>query len=315
MSFATKYRPTGLSGIVGQSHIVRSLEKLFAGAERPQTFLFHGRSGTGKTSLARVVALLAGADPSAIDEVNAANRTGVEDWRKQLETLQHMPQKGDVRAIIVDECQALSPSSWKLLLKPTEDVPAHVVWIFCTTDLVKVPETLVTRAIEYPVKDCGPDELSELIASVWADEDPETAAEGSFRTDAIWELVRYAQGSPRQALTGLETVIGAESIDQVKALLSRARPPQPVIDLIRALVSGRANLRQAVKMVQGLGPGVDPESVRRALLKYTVKVIMSDRTPDANLPRLTRMLDHFSVPYADRHSVAPLLASIGKALT
>lgn len=317
MSFAQKYRPSSIDQVIGQARVVQSIARLTskAAGEFPHMFLLHGPAGTGKTTLARIIAELAGADPSAIEEVNAANRTGIEDWRKHLAKLEHRPQIGDVRVVIVDECQKLSPATWTLLLKPTEDGPAHVYWVFCTTDLRKVPTTMVSRAIDYQIRPSKPDELFSLVASVATREDVWLETPANDRADLIWQVVEYAQGSPRQALTGLEAAAGAEDLEQAKELLTSAKPPAQVIDLIRGMVVKNANLRQAIMMVQALERDTDPESVRRNLIGFVVKVICSEKTTAAAIPRLLGFLEHFGEEYSDRRTVAPLLLSIGRVLT
>lgn len=308
MNLTTKYRPTKLDAVIGQRAVCQSLQRM---TEKgfPHAILFHGESGTGKTTFARIIAILLEADEAGILEINGADRTGVDAWRKQIGELQHLPQVGPVKVVIVDECHALSPASWKVLLKPIEDPPSHVYWIFCTTESAKLPAVLVTRCTEFALRRVSPDDLGDLIERV-------AIAEGIWehaqRSSWLCEVVTYAAGSPRQALSGLEAAAGATDIAGVRALLVRTRPPPEVIELCRGLVANRLEWAGIIQAVRRLDAMTDPESVRRSLIAYTTRVLLDKRTPSGSMTNLLNILEWFGEPYLDRKTLAPLLVSLGK---
>src|SRR3989304_1453147 len=146
MTLHTKYRPKHFEEVIGQIEIVKSLQNLIETGKMPKSFLFTGPSGTGKTTLARIIANKLGCDIQNIIEVDAATNTGVEDMRVLCEGLRY-PAFGltTVKVAIVDECQEISKSSWSSLLKIIEEPPSHLYFVFCTTEPSKVLDTIKTR--------------------------------------------------------------------------------------------------------------------------------------------------------------------------
>jgi DNA polymerase-3 subunit gamma/tau len=137
LNLITKYRPRTLADVIGQDNVVRSLQSI-GKKKDTQVFLFSGPSGCGKTTLSRILAKMYGVEDNSVLEIDAASRTGVDDMRQLQEIVQYRPF-GDSgkRAIILDECHRLSKNAWDSLLKVLEDPPAHIVWCFCTTELIK----------------------------------------------------------------------------------------------------------------------------------------------------------------------------------
>lgn len=303
-NYATKYRPTSYDELFGHEAVVRAFRK-FAATEYPHTMLLVGPSGVGKTTIARIYAREVGCDPSALLEVDAANYTGIDAWRDILERLAYSPQVGQSTVVIVDECHALSQSAWKVLLKATEEPPAHVYWMFCTTEARKVPATIRTRAHEVVLERVKRQPMRELIATVVEQEQlhlPEGAP-------AL--LLEYADGSPRQALTGLGMLAGASSIDDVRALLQAPDEAGDVIDLCRLLFDRKGAPTWAAAM-KALAKIESPkaESVRRVVTAYGSKASVK---PTAS-PQTLSVLQAFVEPYPATTDLAPLLISIGKVV-
>lgn len=167
-----KYRPQQLSQIIGQEHIVRTLNNAILLKKTAPACLFTGPKGTGKTSTARILAkslncqsteepttepcgkcnscqTISHSSSLDVTELDAASHSGVDNIREIVSNLQLKPIEGRYKILIIDECHALSHQSWQALLKTLEQPPAHVVFIFCTTEVHKVPETITSRCQKF----------------------------------------------------------------------------------------------------------------------------------------------------------------------
>jgi len=159
-------RPTTLTGLYGQEKMVKAI-RAHMSSRPPRVWLFSGEAGTGKTTVAGILAVSYNCthmklwgDPCkactaaqwSLHEINAAEKSGVEDMEKLIYIADHKPLRGSKRVIIVDECHALSAQAWKALLKPTEPPPEHAVWIFCTSELRKVPVANQRRPVKYTLR-------------------------------------------------------------------------------------------------------------------------------------------------------------------
>lgn len=167
-----KYRPQQLSQIIGQEHIVRTLNNAILLKKTAPAYLFTGPKGTGKTSTARILAkslncqsteepttepcgkcnscqTISHSSSLDVTELDAASHSGVDNIREIVSNLQLKPIEGKYKILIIDECHALSHQSWQALLKTLEQPPAHVVFIFCTTEVHKVPETITSRCQKF----------------------------------------------------------------------------------------------------------------------------------------------------------------------
>ncbi len=296
-----KYRPTSLTEILGQDHIVTSLESVLKkGTAR--SFLFTGPSGCGKTTLARIIATEVGCTPANIIEIDAATRTGVDNVRDLIELTQYVPIGGKSnRMIIMDECHMLSKGAWNALLKVVEEPPKGVYWCLITTEEGKVPKTIRTRCTKYDVQEVDEEILMALIC--------DTADEEKLDTpDEILELCgTAAQGSPRAALVALATVADCTDIKQARLLLRDVgESSKEVIELSRALMKG-CTYQQAAKLVGAMGK-IHAEGARHQICGYFTKVALSGNT------RALAVLSAFGEPYPPTTMVYPLLLSLGELL-
>lgn len=200
-----KYRPGQWSEVIGQDHIVQSLQaevaKVSGGARPHHAYLFAGTRGTGKTTIARIFAAEIGTAPEDIYEIDAASNTSVEDIRVLTEGVHALPLMSAYKVYILDEVHMLSKSAFNAFLKTLEEPPKHVIFILATTELHKIPETIISRCQVFHFNTPAHDTLSRVIAHV-------AKKEGIALSPQAAQLVAtVARGSFRDALSALQGVV------------------------------------------------------------------------------------------------------------
>ncbi|HRH31285.1 MAG TPA: DNA polymerase III subunit gamma/tau [Candidatus Paceibacterota bacterium] len=191
LSLYRKYRPADWSEVRGQEHVVKVLEGSVANGKIAHAYLFAGSRGTGKTSVARILAKALGTSANDIYEMDAASNRGVDDIRELRESILTLPFESKYKVYIIDEVHMLTKEAWAALLKTLEEPPAHAIFILATTERAKVPDTIQSRSQVFEFKKPTPVMLEEMISEVAAKEGktlpPESAhlisllGDGSFR--------------------------------------------------------------------------------------------------------------------------------------
>lgn len=200
-----KYRPTKWGEVVGQDHIVLPLKDSIQNKRISHAYLFSGSRGIGKTTLARIFAREAGAKDEDIYEIDAASNRGIDDIRSLKEHVSVSPFSSPYKVYIVDEVHMLSKDAWNALLKTLEEPPAHVIFILATTELDKVPETIISRCQIFAFKKPSRELIQKQVQVVAQKESVNIDAAGA---DLIALL---GDGSFRDALGTLEKVIAASA--------------------------------------------------------------------------------------------------------
>lgn len=218
-----KYRPSTFSDVVGQEHIERTLKNAIEQAKVSHAYLFCGPRGTGKTTMARILskALLCEQGPTAepdgtcpecqaiaqgthpdVYELDAASRTGVDNVREEIiSRVNYAPTQGTWKVYIIDEVHMLSPAAFNALLKTLEEPPAHVVFILCTTDPQKVPETIQSRCQRFDFHRISAESIVSRLGAICVKEGVD------FEGEAL-DLIAYrSDGGMRNALTSLEQLM------------------------------------------------------------------------------------------------------------
>ncbi len=219
--FARKYRPQVFEDVVAQEHVTKTLANSVKNNRVGSGYLFCGPRGTGKTTTARILAKCLncenGPTPtpcgecstckeitsgSSLDvlEIDAASNTGVDDIRTLRENVRYLPTGGKKRIYIIDEVHRLSGSAFDALLKTLEEPPAHVVFVFATTDPLKVPDTILSRSQRFDFKRVSPTDIAAHIENIAKKEKIE------IESNAVRILARKADGSIRDALSLLDQI-------------------------------------------------------------------------------------------------------------
>ena len=300
---ARKYRPETFADLVGQEAMVRTLRNAFAADRIAHAFIMTGIRGTGKTTTARIIAkglncvgpdgtggpttdpcgkcdpCRAIAEGRHVDvmEMDAASRTGVGDIREIIDSVHYRAASARYKIYIIDEVHMLSNSAFNALLKTLEEPPAHVKFIFATTEIRKVPVTVLSRCQRFDLRRIEPEVMMALLRRI-------ATAEGAQITDGALALItRAAEGSARDATSMLDQAIangmGEVTADQVRAMLGLADRGR-VLDLFDLVVTGDAGGALAELAAQ-YADGADPMAVLRDLAEITHWLSVVKVTPAA----------------------------------
>lgn len=235
---ARKYRPRNFNELVGQNHVSRALTSALERGRLHHAYLFTGTRGVGKTTIARILAKCLNCETGVtstpcetcttckavnegrfIDliEIDAASRTKVEDTRELLDNVPYAPTQGRYKVYLIDEVHMLSTHSFNALLKTLEEPPAHVKFLFATTDPQKLPITVISRCLQFTLRPLVIDEITAHLTQILATEQIQAEA------DALWQIAEAAQGSLRDALSLTDQAIaygqGAVHHQDVKEML------------------------------------------------------------------------------------------------
>ena len=230
-----KYRPEALTDLIGQDHIVASISGALKNDKVAHAYLLSGSRGTGKTTTARILAKALGTSATDIYEIDAASHTGVDNIREIRENVGSLPFDSKYKVYIIDEVHMLSKGAFNALLKTLEEPPAHAVFILATTELEKVPETIISRCQTFVFRRPSEAVLRELI-TVTAKK--EKVALGAGVADLMALL---ANGSFRDALGTLQKVMTiAEGKIELSDVERLTGAPSLVLvrDLIEAVARG-----------------------------------------------------------------------------
>ncbi|MBX3706622.1 MAG: DNA polymerase III subunit gamma/tau [Pseudomonadales bacterium] len=329
---ARKLRPATFDALVGQEHVVRALTHALDHGRLHHAYLFTGTRGVGKTTIARVLAKCLNCEQGVssrpcgtcsvcrevaenrfIDliEVDAASRTRVDDTRDLLENAQYLPTRGRYKVYLVDEVHMLSGPSFNALLKTLEEPPAHVVFLLATTDPKKIPATVLSRCLQFQLKNLAPERIARYLAEVLEGErivhEPSaldliaTAARGSMR-DALSltdQAIAFGQGAVRaadvadmlglvgrDAVSGLIDALAARDVPRLLALAAElAERSADFEDVLGELIAAlhRMAVNQALGAAAASSGPLDPEVVQ---LYYQIALLGLRDLPIAPDPRL-----------------------------
>ena len=284
MPFHLDYRPKTLEEVIGNNETKDSLRSIFTRTDRPHSYLFSGASGCGKTSFGRIIKSMLECSDSDFMELNSANSRGIDTVREISQNCHYSPIDGKVKVYLLDEAHQFTGPAAQALLKILEDTPSHVYIILCTTEPEKLLKTIHTRCTSYQVKSLSDKEMRILIERVL-----EKEKVTDFSDSVLKEIIRVAEGCPRQALVVLDQIIDILEEDKALAAVSvMSFGDAEVIDICRAVYKGDEwnSLKGKVKTVI---QNVEPEKIRYAILGYMTAILLSK--PD---DRASILIDMFS---------------------
>jgi len=295
---ARKWRPKTFAEMVGQQHVLKALINALENNRLHHAYLFTGTRGVGKTTVARIFAKSlncekgVSANPcgecaSCVEvdegrfvdliEVDAASRTKVEDTRELLENVQYAPTRGRYKVYLIDEVHMLSTHSFNALLKTLEEPPPHVKFLLATTDPQKLPVTILSRCLQFNLKNMTPENVVGHLKHILAEE------QIPFEEAALWQLGRAADGSMRDALSLTDQAIaygeGQVNENQVSTMLGTMDRSQ-VFGLLTALSQkDAAQILAKIQQVAEFSP--DFQALLTELISVLHRVAIAQLVPDA----------------------------------
>jgi DNA polymerase-3 subunit gamma/tau len=302
---ARKHRPADFATLIGQDALVRTLTNAFESGRLAHAFILTGVRGVGKTTTARIIARALnciGPDGSGgptinpcgvcepcraiaedrhvdVIEMDAASRTGIADIREIIEAVRYAPASARYKVYIIDEVHMLSTAAFNGLLKTLEEPPPHVKFVFATTEIRKVPVTVLSRCQRFDLRRIPAEKLAEHFANV-------AKAEGvDVEDEALQAIARAAEGSARDGLSILDQAIahgeGKVTADQVRDMLGQADRGR-IRRLLETLLTGDVTTTLG-QLDEAHSLGIDPASLLRGLMESLHAVTRSKAGASADL--------------------------------
>ena len=320
---ARKYRPGTFDDVIGQPHVVQTLVNAMTTKRIAQAYLFSGTRGVGKTTVARILAKALNCEQGptgmpcgicvncmeiaqghSVDviEIDGASNTSVDDVREIRENVKFTPFKGAYRVYIIDEVHMLSNSAFNALLKTLEEPPPHVVFIFATTEIHKIPATILSRCQHYNFRRIAKTEIIARLRHV-AEQDGIKLEERSLAA-----LARASEGSMRDGLSLLDQAVafGGKSIDHAELETLLGAVPQELLrSLIQAIISqdSAAALRTLSQLIEG---GHDLRAYCADVVEYLRNLLVVSVTASQEWPALIgASADDLAQLAADKGSLTP----------
>ena len=302
---ARKWRPNSFAEVVGQEHVVKALSNALDSNKIHQAYLFSGTRGVGKTTLGRILTKCLNCEEGLqsspcnkcqacesinegrfidFQEVDAASRRGVEETQQLLETVMHMPGSSRYKVYLIDEVHMLSKHSFNALLKTLEEPPPHVVFILATTEPENVPATVLSRCLQFHLKNLTPTQLSDRLKEVLSEEGIK------YDDESINQISRAGRGSLRDCLTIADQAIAFCNASLTDSLISEmlgTLPYDRVYELIDCVINEKADkLVKNLREISSLS--VDYQRLMDLLLEtlqhMAIIQISPETVSDLNLP-------------------------------
>lgn len=264
-----KYRPLCFDEYIGGEALK---EAIISNLPATHVFAFRGQRGCGKTTLARLIAKHLDIHERDIHEIDAADKTGIDDARQIKTSVSYSPMGGKNKIYVIDECHRLTGNAWDSLLKTLEEPPRHCYFVLCTTDWNKVPITVRSRCKSFEVKPLLRRQSKHLINWICENESI------NIHEKVENVILNECDGIPREIIIAIDTVKSIKDPDQAIELIVASKYNSQIIDLCQALIK-RSSWDKITKIIKGLNE--EPENIRYAVLGYMNSILLNEDNPQA----------------------------------
>ncbi len=310
-----KYRSRSLDEIVGQEHVTTTLKNALKSGKISHAYLLTGPRGTGKTSIARILAHEINSLPYSeethfdIIEIDAASNNGVEDVRALREKVQSAPTSAKYKVYIIDEVHMLSKAAFNALLKTLEEPPEHVVFILATTEVNKLPETIISRTQRYSFRPVPLEQVIEHLRHI------ATAEKIDVEDEALRLIAEHGEGSFRDSISLLDqasTLGDTVTMANVEQLLGRA--PSALIDALLAKLSAHDAANLTVTLRELYDKGYEPAMISVQLGRRLRNQLGESNSQFSAADAMTLLHQLLAVPASHRPAQLLELTLLGYAL-
>jgi DNA polymerase III subunit gamma/tau len=286
MSLQVVERPQTFSEVIGNEATIQSLQQVLQKKDHPHCFMFHGISGSGKTTCIRIMAKMLGASDLDIHEYNIADTKGIDTARDIIEKTGMAPL-GKATVIIMDESHKATGNFQEALLKPTEDVPDHVYFFLATTEPSKIIPTLKRRFTQYQFLPVDDTELFVYLFKIAKKHDIVISKK------VLQLIVDMSHGSVAQGLNMLNKMQGISEEDQIEVLNAVSVEDADIIELCRGLLY-KDSWSDMIPILASLHK--DPESIRYTVLSYMNSVLLNPKSSKIHF-KVAKIIDTFSTQF------------------
>jgi len=281
-----KYRPSEFDSVIGNEEITGVLRNMIQKKETcPHSFLLHGPTGCGKTTIGRIMAVELGATGDDFKEIDSGDFRGIDTVREIRKNARFKPIQSTCRVFLIDECHKMTNDAQNALLKILEDTPNHVYFILCTTDPQKLIAAVKNRCSQFAVKTLSERQMMDLLRSVVKEE------EEMLPKIVYSQIIEDSQGHPRMALTILEQVLNAPTETRLETAKQSAAEQSESIALCRSLMQPNTSWSKINTILRGL-KDQEPEGIRRHVMGYAQSVLLKNDNELAGL-----ILEEFREPF------------------
>lgn len=275
MTLYHKHRPSDFDSLIGNDSTIQSIKSILLRdqSQWPHAWLFVGLSGTGKTTLARILAKHQNVHDNNLHELNIARMRGIDAAREIQSQTYLAPMGGGNAGWILDECHRGTPEFFDCMLKTLEDTPKHVYFYLCTTDPTSIPKTIIGRCHEYQMQALTYNQLYKLVQDVVQLEN------ATVPPNVIRRIALDSNGSGRVALVALDKIINMQPDSMLDAVQAAMVEQKNTLELCEALIN-LSSWQTISKLLHSMGE-YDAENVRRAVMGYCNSKLMRGDNPRA----------------------------------